>query len=121
MIILAIETSCDETSIARANCQKFRCRILSNIISSQIKIHKKWGGVVPTLAKREHQKNLVPVLKKALNKVGMLRKVKDKRLKIKDQGFEKFKKILKREEHLYKKLENFLKTYQKPKVSFIAV
>ena len=47
MIILAIETSCDETSIAIANCQKPCFRILSNVVFSQVKVHKKWGGVVP--------------------------------------------------------------------------
>jgi len=71
MIILAIETSCDDTCIAivEAKGQKKPCfSILSNIVSSQVKIHQKWGGVYPTLAKREHQKNLPLVLKRALNK-----------------------------------------------------
>ena len=117
MTILAIETSCDETSIAIADCQKSRCRILSNIISSQVKVHKKWGGVVPILAKREHQKNLAPVLKKALKKAGMLKKVK-KNQKIQNK---KLKEILTREGHLYKKLEKFLTSYQKPKIDSIAV
>ena len=71
MIILAIETSCDDTCIAiiRVSGKKSpRFKILSNIISSQTKIHKKYGGVYPSLAKREHQKNLPLVLEKALNK-----------------------------------------------------
>lgn len=120
MIILAIETSCDETAIALAKCQKSHFKILSNIISSQIKIHQKWGGVVPTLAKREHQKNLVPVLKRALKKAGMLVKIKNKS-KTQNKKFEKFKEILIREEHLYKKLEKFLANYKKPKINSIAV
>ena len=66
MIILAIETSCDETAIAILKSDKKSFKILSNVISSQIKIHAKWGGVVPSLAKREHIKNLPIVLKKAL-------------------------------------------------------
>ena len=73
MIILAIETSCDDTCVAvvEAKGQKSPSfKILSNIISSQVKIHKKWGGVYPTLAKREHKKNLPTVFKKALNKAG---------------------------------------------------
>ena len=65
MIILAIDTSCDDTCVALIKAKKPHFKILSNIISSQVKIHKKWGGVVPTLAKREHQKNLPTVLKKA--------------------------------------------------------
>ena len=71
MNILAIETSCDDTCIAiiKASGKKRPCfEILSNIISSQIEVHKKYGGVYPSLAKREHQKNLPLVLEKALNK-----------------------------------------------------
>jgi len=71
MIILAIETSCDDTCIAilESKGHKKPCfSILSNIVSSQVKIHQKWGGVYPTLAKREHQKNLPLVLKRALSK-----------------------------------------------------
>jgi N6-L-threonylcarbamoyladenine synthase len=66
MIILAIETSCDETAIAILKIVNCKLQILSNIVSSQIKIHAKWGGVVPSLAKREHIKNLPIVLKKSL-------------------------------------------------------
>jgi len=66
MIILAIETSCDETAIAVLKVDKKKFEILSNIVASQIKIHAPWGGVVPNLAKREHIKNLPIVLKKSL-------------------------------------------------------
>ncbi len=68
MTILAIDTSCDDTCIAIVEAKNSSFKILSNIISSQIKVHKKWGGVVPTLAKREHQKNLPIILKEALIK-----------------------------------------------------
>jgi len=72
MIILAIETSCDETAIAVLET-KNGFKILSNIVASQIKIHAPWGGVVPNLAKREHIKNLPLVLKRALKeaKIGI--------------------------------------------------
>ena len=66
MKILAIETSCDETSASVLEEKKGKIRILSNIVSSQIKIHAKFGGVVPNLASREHVKNIVPVLESAL-------------------------------------------------------
>jgi len=73
MIILAIDTSCDDTCIAilkiknqKSKIGDARFDVLSNIVSSQVEVHQKYGGVYPTLAKREHQKNLVPVLKKAL-------------------------------------------------------
>ena len=69
MLILSIETSCDDTAcavvkITGKTMPKFE--ILSSIISSQIKIHAPFGGVVPTLAAREHAKNLPVVFKKAL-------------------------------------------------------
>jgi len=81
MTILAIETSCDDTCIAliktsgnlpslklRRARKRFDFKILSDIVSSQVEIHRKWGGVYPTLAKREHQKNLPVVLEKVLKK-----------------------------------------------------
>ena len=60
-IILGIESSCDDTSAAIIS-EGF---ILSNIVSSQ-EIHKKYGGVVPELASREHQKNIIPVVDTAI-------------------------------------------------------
>jgi len=69
-IILAIESSCDESaaSIIRADKKTGRLRVLSNIISSQIEIHKKYGGVVPEIAAREHVLNILPVVNEALIK-----------------------------------------------------
>jgi len=71
MIILAIETSCDDTCVAIVEAKKNKSgqvnfRALSNIISSQVKLHAKYGGVYPALAKREHQKNLPLIFKKAV-------------------------------------------------------
>lgn len=67
MILLAFETSCDETSAAvvRDGC------ILSSVVSSQIKLHAEYGGVVPELAAREHLKNLAPVAQAALREAGV--------------------------------------------------
>jgi len=62
ILILAIDTSCDETSASVSSNR----RILSNVIASQINIHKKWGGVVPHLAKRAHQQKIEPVINQAL-------------------------------------------------------
>ena len=69
-IILAIESSCDESaaSILVTDPKTGRLRILSNIISSQIEIHKKYGGVVPEIAAREHVLNMLPVINEALEK-----------------------------------------------------
>src|ERR1035438_1537899 len=63
MTILALETSCDETSAAVVRDGK----ILSNTVSSQIKLHAEYGGVVPELAAREHLKNFLPVAQAALS------------------------------------------------------
>ncbi|HRZ95545.1 MAG TPA: tRNA (adenosine(37)-N6)-threonylcarbamoyltransferase complex transferase subunit TsaD [Candidatus Moranbacteria bacterium] len=68
MIILGIETTCDETAASIIKAEKGKIDILSNIVSSQIELHAKWGGVVPNLAAREHLKNIIPVLKEALEK-----------------------------------------------------
>lgn len=63
MLILSIDTSCDETSVAVTSDLK----VLSNVISSQIELHKKWGGVVPSIAKRAHQENIDLAIKEALS------------------------------------------------------
>ncbi len=62
MTLLALETSCDETSAAVVR----NGEILSNVVSSQIKLHADYGGVVPELAVREHLRNLMPVAETAL-------------------------------------------------------
>jgi tRNA N6-adenosine threonylcarbamoyltransferase len=67
MTLLAIETSCDETSAAVVREGK----ILSSVISSQIKLHAEYGGVVPELAAREHLRNLMPVTQAALHEAGV--------------------------------------------------
>jgi len=64
--VLGVETSCDDTAAALLEIKGGRVKILSNVLSSQVKIHAKYGGVYPMLAKREHQKNLPHVFKKAL-------------------------------------------------------
>jgi N6-L-threonylcarbamoyladenine synthase len=62
--ILAIDTSCDETAAAITVGQ----RVLSNIIWSQIEVHRPWGGVVPDLARKEHQKHLGQVIDLAIKR-----------------------------------------------------
>ncbi|MBI2003288.1 MAG: tRNA (adenosine(37)-N6)-threonylcarbamoyltransferase complex transferase subunit TsaD, partial [Candidatus Wildermuthbacteria bacterium] len=58
MKILAIETSCDETGLALIEGKGDQINVLANLVSSQIETHRPYGGVVPNLAKREHQKTL---------------------------------------------------------------
>lgn len=64
--ILGIETSCDETAVSIVRYEEGSIYVLGNIVSSQIKLHAKYGGVVPNLAAREHAKNIFPVLRSAL-------------------------------------------------------
>jgi len=68
MKILGIETSCDETAASVIQGDRKKIKVLSNIISSQINIHKKYGGVVPEVAAREHILNIIPVINKSLIK-----------------------------------------------------
>ena len=68
MLILGIESSCDETAaavLADGN------RLLSNIVHSQIDTHGKYGGVVPELASRKHMENIYPVVQEALKQAGV--------------------------------------------------
>lgn len=69
-IILSIDTSCDETSVAVTKGRK----VLSNVVSSQIELHKKWGGVVPDIARRAHIENLPGVFKEAIQRAGISEK-----------------------------------------------
>jgi N6-L-threonylcarbamoyladenine synthase len=66
MKILAIETSCDETALsvleAEGEWDNLQFRTLAHTVASQIALHQPYGGVVPRLAKREHSRNLVPLL-----------------------------------------------------------
>ncbi len=68
VLILAIETSCDETSVAVVKNGK---EILSNIISSQVSTHSKYGGVVPEIASRMHLENMNLLLAQALEEAGV--------------------------------------------------
>jgi N6-L-threonylcarbamoyladenine synthase len=69
MLILGIETSCDETAASLLEIRSGDIKVLSNVISSQVKLHAKYGGVVPSLAAREHVRNINHVLKLALGRV----------------------------------------------------
>jgi N6-L-threonylcarbamoyladenine synthase len=66
--ILGIESSCDETAAAVVADGR---EILSSVIASQIAVHRKYGGVVPELASREHLRSIVPVVREALELAGM--------------------------------------------------
>lgn len=123
MKILSIETSCDETAVALLEIKEFKkvteVKILGNALLSQTAIHAPMGGVVPSLAKREHGKNLIPMLKQALlesdflNKQHTTNNIKPK--------LKKIEKILEREGDLKKDFLEFIPKIQKPKIDVIAV
>jgi len=69
MVILAIETSCDDTGVALLDIKKGRINVLADFVSSQTKIHAPFGGVVPNLAARAHYKNLPILLEKVFGKI----------------------------------------------------
>ena len=68
MIILGIETSCDETAVAVV---KDATAILSSVVSSQVDVHHRYGGVVPELASRKHIEAIVPVIEEAMSKAAL--------------------------------------------------
>ncbi len=68
MIILGIETSCDDTAAAVVRDGR---DILSNVVSSQVDYHAKYGGIVPEIASRKHQENIIPVIGEALSRSGL--------------------------------------------------
>ena len=68
MLILGIESSCDETA---ASVARDHTEILSNVVSSQVEEHKQYGGVVPEIASRRHCENVLPVVQKALDDAGV--------------------------------------------------
>ena len=133
MIILGIETSCDETAVsivrATGGLKWPQFAVLAHIVSSQTALHAPWGGVVPTLAKREHGRNLVPCLKQALRKSKLIN-VKASPWGSKGNAFNslkvepwksKIKKILEREPELLEQFLNFISQIKVPKIDAIAV
>ncbi|MBI2462717.1 MAG: tRNA (adenosine(37)-N6)-threonylcarbamoyltransferase complex transferase subunit TsaD [Candidatus Spechtbacteria bacterium] len=126
-IILAIETSCDETGIAvvqGSGRTKPVIKVLADVIASQIAIHKKYGGVVPHLAAREHQRNLIPALHKALREAKLLNskiKTQNAKLQFKIRNVRAAEAILAREPELAKKFLSTIVSEPIPQIDYIAV
>lgn len=127
MRILAIETSCDETAIALIESTGSKTKpafsVLSHIVSSQAKLHAEWGGVVPNLAKREHQRNLPTILLKVLQESGIKNKELRKRSTKKNLNskFIIHNSILEREPELLAKFERYILPLSRPDIDLIAV
>ncbi|MFH1598182.1 MAG: tRNA (adenosine(37)-N6)-threonylcarbamoyltransferase complex transferase subunit TsaD [Patescibacteria group bacterium] len=68
MKILGIETSCDETAAALIQAEGEKIKVITSVISSQVDIHRKFGGIVPEVAAREHLKNILPIIDQALGR-----------------------------------------------------
>jgi N6-L-threonylcarbamoyladenine synthase len=122
MKILAIETSCDETAIAileaEGNQKSAQFRVLGNALISQIEIHKEYGGVFPALAKREHAKNLVPILEAALEEAELLH---EDMQTIEEETREKIVVILSREPGLAEAFFEFASECEPPAIDAIAI
>ena len=74
MLMLGIETSCDETAAAVVEAGDgggAPWRLRSNIVASQVAIHREWGGVVPELASRQHVRDICGVVERALDEAGV--------------------------------------------------
>ena len=120
MKILAIETSCDETAISIIEILRGEksIKILSDIVVSQIEIHKPYGGVFPMLAKREHAKNLVPVLETALRESGLF--TVQKKSLISSAEEKELRMIFEREPELLEAFLKFIPFVKIPKIDAVA-
>ena len=122
MKILAIETSCDETAVSVLACEGNEAsasfEILGNALLSQIDIHREFGGVFPALAKREHAKNLVPVLAASLEEAEL---VHEDLQVLPDELRERIAVLLEREPELAEALFSFLAETEVPDIDAIAV
>jgi N6-L-threonylcarbamoyladenine synthase len=125
MYILGIETSCDETAVsivrAKGGADTPSFDVLGSAVQSQIKIHAEYGGVFPALAKREHSKNIIPVLEEALSKSKACGLEFDEAPKLSEEQKSKIQETLSREPELAEKLISFVETNEKPVLDMIAV
>lgn len=133
MKILGIETSCDETAVCLINAlgdtSNAQFTILGNALYSQIAVHKEYGGVFPALAKREHAKNLVPLLGQALRAAHALTPINPETdektsatfLQTLSDKKSELQKLLEREAGLFEDLWKFINEYKRPEMHAIAV
>mgnify|MGYP003423700922 FL=1 len=123
MILLAIETSCDETSIAiikRVREKNTRFEVLSHKILSQIDLHAQYGGVFPALAKREHTKAITQLIAEALEEAGLLIE-RTNTYHIPNTERKKLETLLEREPEMLSAMKVLFEGIQKPGIDAIAV
>ena len=133
MKILGIETSCDESAVCLIDAQgdlpaqagfknDFRFQVLGNALISQIAIHAQYGGVFPNLAKREHSRNLVPLLQQVMEQDSGNQKSEIRNQNVMQKSkMEEMRDILSREPELYAQLSVFLQNNTRPAINAIAV
>ncbi len=125
MIILGIETSCDETAVsvveATGGLKRPRFRSLAHLVASQAALHARWGGVVPNLAKREHARNLLPLLTEALETAGLARHDATRRQQLTVGEADQVRQILEREPELLDQFLQVMPSLKRPAVDLIAV
>lgn len=123
MNILSIETSCDETAVSvvrvSGDFPDATYEIAGNGLISQADLHAEFGGVYPTVAKREHAKALVPMLHKALEEAELLASEASELSKETTQKIEAI--LAEREPVLLEALTKWLTTYERPEIDVIAV
>jgi len=122
MIILSIETSCDETAVsiveANGGLTEPYFDVLGNSLFSQIDIHKEYGGVYPMIAKREHAKNLPPLLLKTMTEASMYKEVN---ISYMDEMWNEIEQNLSKEKGLCEDLRKIFGKVLKPDVEVISV
>ena len=122
MLILSIETSCDETAVSfvltDGEFPHATYEISGNGLWSQVDVHAEYGGVFPMLAKREHARTLVPMLQQAATEADLL---ENHSSDLSDADKTKLQELLVREEGLADALIEFLSNHSLPKIDLIAV
>ncbi|HAS85171.1 MAG TPA: hypothetical protein DCS23_03860 [Candidatus Yonathbacteria bacterium] len=125
MRILAIETSCDETGVAivearLASGTTKSIKVLANLLISQAELHAQFGGVFPAIARREHAKNIVPLILHALKEAKLSKKLKRSRVLTKKEN-SVLTKIFYKEPELFEVFKDTLLTLKVPAIDAIAV
>ncbi len=122
MRILSIETSCDETAVsiitADGDFPLATYEVVGNALFSQIALHAPYGGVFPTLAKREHAKALVPLMQEALAEAELLVDGSHSATEVQTADITA---LLLREPELAEALTTFMDSYNEPEIDLIAV
>jgi len=122
MKILSIETSCDETAVSLVEVTETKnsteARVLGNKLLSQVKLHEQYGGVYPNLAKREHAKNLGPLIFEVLKEAGEFRQAMNPLSPVDIITLQKY---LEREPELFKELIQLVTAAEAPQIDAIAV